>query len=65
MFGLLEPICLVTFMADECNEEIGTADDAGTTWMVLGEPDGSLVIRPLTGWPRNLTGVPPPVSPTR
>jgi WD40 repeat protein len=22
-------------------------DDAGTTWMVLGEPDGSLVIRPL------------------
>src|SRR4051795_1832132 len=22
MFGLLEPICLVTFLADECNEEL-------------------------------------------
>ncbi|HEY1822974.1 MAG TPA: hypothetical protein VGG83_23865 [Trebonia sp.] len=22
MFELLEPICLVTFMADECNEEL-------------------------------------------
>ncbi len=21
--------------------------DAGTTWMVLGEPDGSLVVKPL------------------
>jgi hypothetical protein len=27
MFELLEPICLVTFFADECNEEMASRPD--------------------------------------